>query len=79
MPQGKNLEGRKQGKTIDLNAAAEELHAGRARANVQDEPIDIAELMESLDILANVVIYYLKKRGIKEKLFTLEEFSNEFE
>lgn len=83
MPQEKNPGGRNQGRTIDLNAAAHELHASRARANARagahEEPFDITELMESLDILANVAVYYLKKKGLKDRLFTEEEFSNEFE
>lgn len=76
MPREKNSGGRE----IDLNQAANELHAKRARAGAREEnEVDVfSDLIESLDYLANVAAFYLKKKGVQDRLFSVEEFEQEF-
>lgn len=76
MPREKNTNERE----IDLNQAASELHAKRAQSRTlgETEGDIFSDLGESLDYLANIAAYYLKKKGIRDRLFSAEEFEREF-
>jgi hypothetical protein len=76
MPREKNTGGRE----IDLNQAASELYAKRAGTgtHAENEGDVFSDLIESLDYLANVAAFFLKKKGIQDRLFSAEEFEQEF-
>lgn len=74
MPQEK----KSGGKEIDFEKTARELCAGQARAHNAAGADILGDLAESLDLLANVAIFYIKKKGLRDGDFTEDEFYEEF-